>query len=232
MVGPAGFLIASGVASAAVAVLVLWPWRGRRRLPPSEPVAIDLPPATRIADRVREVRTGRTAVDMPMVTTPEQALKVMQRNVGKMESTSGRIVDTEGPAPDPEPLYPGSGQHKGYWVLTKEELAKGYTRPFREAYRHVGVRPARPTRPLTEDELRRFGGTGYVAYEEYPKGERVAGRFWTAEQLRSGCGSETRMGWQLCATYARDGATLCSNCNAHFPVAEFVWVEDGQVVGS
>ncbi len=50
------------------------------------------------------------------------------------------------------------------------------------------------------------------------------------------CGTVTRMGLALCETYARDpkfyGATFCCGCRQHFPVAEFTWVEDGQVVGS
>jgi hypothetical protein len=44
------------------------------------------------------------------------------------------------------------------------------------------------------------------------------------------------MGLVLCETYARDpkfyGATYCVGCQMHRPVAEFVWDEDGEVVGS
>lgn len=43
-------------------------------------------------------------------------------------------------------------------------------------------------------------------------------------------------GLALCETYAREpkfyGATYCVGCSMHLPVAEFVWSEDGQVVGS
>lgn len=50
------------------------------------------------------------------------------------------------------------------------------------------------------------------------------------------CGTVTTMGLALCETYARDpkfyGGTFCCGCSAHFPVAEFVWTEDGAVVGS
>lgn len=50
------------------------------------------------------------------------------------------------------------------------------------------------------------------------------------------CGTETTMGRALSETYARDptfyGATFCCACNAHFPVAEFVWMADGEQVGS
>ena len=50
------------------------------------------------------------------------------------------------------------------------------------------------------------------------------------------CGSVTTMGRALSETYARDpkfyGATFCCSCNAHFPVGEFMWSKDGEVVGS
>jgi len=54
--------------------------------------------------------------------------------------------------------------------------------------------------------------------------------------IHATCGVETIMGLALCETYARDpkfyGATFCTRCRAHFPVAEFRWAEDGTVVGS
>lgn len=50
------------------------------------------------------------------------------------------------------------------------------------------------------------------------------------------CGAVTTMGRSLSETYARDptfyGATFCCQCNAHFPVAQFVWTADGAPVGS
>ena len=50
------------------------------------------------------------------------------------------------------------------------------------------------------------------------------------------CGVVTTMGLALCETYARDpkfySGTFCCGCGAHFPVAEFIWTEDGAVVGS
>lgn len=49
------------------------------------------------------------------------------------------------------------------------------------------------------------------------------------------CGAETLMGRALSETYARDpsfyGATYCTRCMKHRPVAEFCWA-DGEVVGS
>jgi hypothetical protein len=85
------------------------------------------------------------------------------------------------------PEAPGP-QSEVYLVLSDEELARGYVRPYRDKYRHAK------------------------------------------------CGTETRMGEKLSATYARQpsfyGATYCVACQAHFPVSEFTWVKDGQTVGS
>lgn len=50
------------------------------------------------------------------------------------------------------------------------------------------------------------------------------------------CGAVTTMGLALSETYARQpsfyGATYCCRCSMHRPVAEFVWTDDGKVVGS
>ena len=50
------------------------------------------------------------------------------------------------------------------------------------------------------------------------------------------CGTVTTIGKALSETWARDnmfyGGTFCCGCRTHFPVAEFVWTADGQVVGS
>ncbi len=101
-----------------------------------------------------------------------------------------------------------TGQNECYLVLSEEERAKGFVRPIRTGYIHVGI-----------------GG-----HEIDPKDMSKHGRTGNA------CGALTTMGSALCETYARDpkfyGATYCSGCNKHLPVGEFVWKEDGQIVGS
>jgi hypothetical protein len=134
-------------------------------------------------------------------------------------------------------INPETGMQKGYVVLSAEERAKGFVRPVRNVYRHVGCRPKHPTRELTADERERWPEG--ALYEEYPPSEYPAvGRLWTKKQMASGCGTETRMGQALAETYARDPAfysgTFCSHCREHFPVGEkgeFVW-EDGSRVGT
>ncbi len=81
-----------------------------------------------------------------------------------------------------------TAQAETYLVLSQEELAKGFVRPYRDTYRHTN------------------------------------------------CGSVTTMGRTLSETYAARphfyGATYCTGCSMHRPVAEFTWLADGQVVGS
>lgn len=129
-------------------------------------------------------------------------------------------------------------QAEAYLVLSSEERAKGFVRPFRDSYRHVGEQPNHSLRGLTEEEKERYSKLGYVAFEMYPVGESaLVGRFWTQQQLdNKGCGAITTMGHAIAETYARDpkfyGATYCTGCQKHRPVAEFVWTADGLVVGS
>ena len=130
------------------------------------------------------------------------------------------------------------GQQQSYLVLSDEERAKGFVRPVRRTYKHVGTRPKYPTRPLTAEESA-SNPCGYVCFEPYPDdGSSLTGRFWTQAQLDSGCGTTTTMGQALAETYARDpkfyGGTFCCRCAQHFPVGEhgeFVW-EDGTRVGT
>src|SRR4051812_40021076 len=101
-----------------------------------------------------------------------------------------------------------TGQHDGYIVLCPDERAKGFIRPYRDKYEHVGR-----LQQLVDD----------------------AGA--DSHQVRTGgCGTVTTMGKALSETYQRDpsfyGATFCCGCNRHLPVSEFVWTADGQEVGS
>lgn len=103
-----------------------------------------------------------------------------------------------------------TGQHEGYIVLCPDERAKGFVRPYRDAYKHVGMLERR-------DDT--FDGDGKMTYRR-----------------GGGCGSVTTMGRALSETYARQPTfyshTFCVNCNRHLPVAEFTWTADGHQVGS
>lgn len=132
-------------------------------------------------------------------------------------------------------------QKEVYLVLSEDERAKGFVRPVRESYKHVGLSTKYPLRDLTDYEKERHAGRGYVKFEVYPESESPkTGKYWTQAELDKigkGCGTITTMGRALAETYARDpafyGATYCVHCGLHLPVAEFVWVaSNDERVGS
>jgi hypothetical protein len=157
---------------------------------------------------------------------------------------SGRLPETLDDGA-PAAIDPATGMHRDYWVLSEAERAKGFVRPVRRSYQHVGIAgPQHPVRDLTEAEKARWGdGTGYVKFEAYPASEAPrTGRFWTQEELDKvgkGCFTVTTMGTVLAETYARDpkfyGATFCCGCRTHLPVGpggEFVWAGTEERVGT
>lgn len=135
-------------------------------------------------------------------------------------------------------------QNEVYLVLSEEERSKGFIRPYRDAYDHVGpIGPKFPIQDLTEEQQRIFVDKDdkdpYVKYEKYPEGSNGLSRFWTQKDLDSigkGCRTVTTMGRALSETYARNpkfyGATYCCGCSRHLPVEEFVWTADNKRVGS
>lgn len=142
-------------------------------------------------------------------------------------------------APVPNPATRPDGQHVDHWVLCASERAKGFVRPLRTSYVHVGrAAPKYPLRDLTEDERRFNEGCAdiddiFVKFEPYPKGSTGRGRFWTQAELDKigkGCGTKTNMPMAIAETYAASpgyyGSTFCCGCNAYLPVGkdgEFVW---------
>lgn len=134
-------------------------------------------------------------------------------------------------------------QNEVYLVLSEEERKKGFIRPLRRAYTHVGIAgPKYELRDLSEEQQAMFADRlcPYAAYEEYPMDEMpTRGRFWKQsdlDRIAGGCGAVTTMSLALCETYARQptfyGATYCVACAMHLPVEEFTWVEDGERVGT
>ena len=135
-----------------------------------------------------------------------------------------------------------NGQQRDYLVLSSDERMKGFVRPVRSSYIHVGIPgPKYPLRDLTAKEYLDYEKYGYVKYEEYPEGSHGLGRFWTQKELDNidkGCMAKTTMSREIAETYARSpgfyGGTFCVRCRKHFPVGEhgeFVW-EDGSRVGT
>lgn len=138
----------------------------------------------------------------------------------------------------PAPINPKTGQHEAYWVLSAEERAKGFVRPVRRSYIHVGRSVC--GKALPKDD-KRLGGPCLVCV--LPPGHDGECSQWSQESqpdaaraerehILGGCGCQTSMGQAIAETYARDpkyyGATFCCHCGAHFPVGErgeFVWLD-------
>lgn len=130
-------------------------------------------------------------------------------------------------------------QNKKYLVLSEEERRKGFVRPVRLSYIHVGPPGPKfkPLRDLTDEEKERYRNYGYVKYEAYPESFLpLTGSFWTQARLDKvgkGCGVVTKMDQAIAETYAKDpkfyGSTYCCGCGFHIPVGaegEFIW-DDG-----
>lgn len=141
---------------------------------------------------------------------------------------------------------PNTGQNPVYLVLPDEELNKGFVRPYRDKYIHVGRRYKDGIRILEKPETNKETGKTYVAIANVSMdGKIIGGAYITQEELDQynktggyigGCGVETVMGQKLSETYARNpkfyGATFCVGCNKHLPVSQFIWSKDGEMVGS
>ncbi len=109
---------------------------------------------------------------------------------------------------DHREINPATGMQKGYVVLSAEERAKGWVRPYRDSYIHVGT-----------------GGAEVDPNDPSKSGLRG-----------NGCGVLTRMVRSIAETYARDpsfyNGTFCVGCKRHFPLDEFVWADTEERVGS
>jgi hypothetical protein len=186
----------------------------------------------------RKTLPVEVAESLPLTGGEFERAEQFKSQLEKRTTTDGQPPDPGYEAASaPGPINPETGQHRAYWVLSEEERKKGWVRPLRRKYVHVGLKPKYPLRDLTQDELETYG-LDFDKYEEYPEeSERPAtGRFWTKKELAGGCGVVTSMGLALCETYSANpkyySSTFCAGCRTHLPVEEFVWDEDGQEVGA
>ena len=118
------------------------------------------------------------------------------------------------------------GQHSSYIVLCESERQKGFTRPYRDQYRHVGAN-------ICGKNVGHDGDT--VCHMSMGHDGDDCG-FAKGPRPPMGCGAVTTMGRALSETYARDPSfyshTFCAACKKHYPVGDFVWEKDGMRVGS
>lgn len=145
----------------------------------------------------------------------------------------------------------GEGLNKKYLVLSEEERAKGFVRPVRRGYMHVGrALCGKPNGDLYEkrllwgtlrEDVAAFVCSGLPGHD----GECSSWLPVTAKELDQveregkvgGCGTVTWMAQAIAETYARQptfyGATYCCGCKTHLPVGahgEFVWMDRSEPI--
>lgn len=129
--------------------------------------------------------------------------------VPPVDRTQRTLTDNVPEGADPTELKP-NGQQRAYVVLSADERAKGFVRPVRHTYSHVGRGAV-------------WNGSVLVSYGV------------TSVASRPRCGVATTMSDALAETYARDpyfySGTFCVGCGKHLPLEEFAW-DDGTTVGS
>ena len=142
-------------------------------------------------------------------------------------------------------------QNKAYLVLSEEEIAKGFVKPVRNRYIHIGRNVKahwKSIHRMLDDEEKKehpdknyvavmtvitnedgsFKGGTYVTQEEFDA--------WENSEFIGGCGTKTLIAREIAETYARNpkfyGATWCMGCGKHIQVTEFIWDDDsGDMVG-
>ena len=129
-------------------------------------------------------------------------------------------------------------QAKMYLVLSEAERTKGFARPVKTSYVHVGQQiDTSKMRELTNKEKERYSDCNYIGFiPNEDKDSPVTGRFIKQDDLKKGCGLVTTMGIALAETYARDpkfyGSTYCCHCQMHKQVNEFIWEGTNEKVGT
>ena len=140
-------------------------------------------------------------------------------------------------------------QHEVYLILSDEERAKGFIRPVRKSYVHVGrkLNYAGIDKMISPDDpYAKYNDKVYVAtmIVNDQDGKKIGSSYVTQEELDAwkdgkyigGCGTLTTMAQPLAETYATNtsfyGATYCCGCKKHLYVGEFLWDGTNETVGS
>lgn len=155
--------------------------------------------------------------------------------------TKTTLTDGSPVSPDHRELKP-NGQQRDYVVLSEEERAKGFVRPVRQEYQHVGQAVCGKYGPNDEKTM---GGMVYICIREpghegdcqhfrgLPQPEAEAAH---RNQRLPGCDAITKMALSIAETYARDpkfySGTYCIGCRVHLPLNQFVWKDTNEVVGT
>jgi hypothetical protein len=140
-----------------------------------------------------------------------------------------------------------NGQNESYMVLSEDEIKKGFVRPIRNSYIHVGKIPSykRIHKILEENDEYFPKYSALMTVIEKEDGSFLGGSYVTPEELDAwqnnkmigGCGTTTTINSkEIVETYSRNpsfyDSTFCCECGKHLPVGEFVWSGTKERVGS
>ena len=138
---------------------------------------------------------------------------------------SARVLVGGAPVTDDHlKINPETGMQKDYVVLTVEERSKGFVRPVRMAYIHVGKPPLIDDNSAMDSRYK----YNYDRFKYPIRGD--------VRPFPGGCLTRTEMHRDIAETYARDNTfysgTYCASCRAHFPLEQFIWEGTTERVGS
>lgn len=155
------------------------------------------------------------------------------------------LVDGSSVTDDHREIDPTTGMQKAYVVLSDEERAKGFVRPVRTQYRHVGQSVC--GKLVGDPDLNLGGPRSICTMKPDHEDECIITRTVTqpeharamSEHTLGGCNAITTMARALAETYARDpkfySGTYCAVCRGHFhvgPEGEFIWEGTDERVGT
>lgn len=121
-----------------------------------------------------------------------------------MDKPKTTLADGSPVTPDHRDLKE-NGQQKDYVVLSAEERAKGFVRPVRDAYVHVGINPEMHGCVLTKTGEKGCGCRTVMS-------RSIAETYARQPDFYSG--------------------TFCVGCKEHRPLEEFMWEGTQEIVGS
>ncbi|NKF21586.1 hypothetical protein [Solimonas marina] len=142
---------------------------------------------------------GYTLIEQPKPAEPQPPVQAPPVDRSAQQLSSGEPVDDEH-----RMINPATGLQKDYVVLTAEERAKGFVRPVRNTYVHVG-HGAKFDGPV---QMTRGSGCGAATTIS----RDIAETYARDPKFYSG--------------------TFCIGCRTHLPLSEFVWDGTNEVVGS
>jgi hypothetical protein len=122
-----------------------------------------------------------------------------------MDKPKTTLTDGSPVTPDHREINPATGQQKGYVVLSAEERAKGFVRPVRRSYVHVGV-------------------------ESTPEGEGIVKPGSVGCGTRTTMALSLAETYARDPKFY--GGTFCCGCRVHLPLDEFVWEGTMERLGS